>query len=188
MANIGFAVNTEELPDAQDFSPVPAGVYTGMIVNAELKPTNATKDQMPDGAVYSEYLKTNPKAAGFLALEIDLLDNGAEGRKIFHNLNLINDNETAVNIALGQLKQLLESVGMKTWGGEDSELLNKRFKVDVAVETGKPYVKNGQQVEGRVQNKVKKFLPASGGSTVTAPPSSHQAAQATGTASAPWKR
>jgi len=124
MANIGFTVTTAELPDARDFSPVPAGRYTAMIVNSSLKPTNKTKEIIPQGMTYDAYLKTNPKASGFLALEIDLLDGAGAGRKVFHKLNLINDSERTVEIAMGQLKQLLGALGMPTWSGESNLLHN----------------------------------------------------------------
>jgi len=181
MANIGFAVQANELPDAQDFSPVPAGTYTAMIVNSTLKATNKTKEIMPSGMEYEEFLKSNPKAPGYLALEIDILDGGAAGRKLFHNLNLINDNDKAVEIAFGQLKQILTAFGMGSWSGKSEELHNKRMSITVAVEDGKPYTKNGVQVAGKPQNNIKKFAPAGAASTAAEAPAAAQGGPA-------WKR
>jgi hypothetical protein len=185
MANIGFSVKADDLPEAQDFTPVPAGTYTAMIVNSSLRATNKTKEIMPPGMEYEEFLKSNPKAAGYLALEIDLLDGGAAGRKLFHNLNLINDNEKAVEIAFGQLKQILTTFGMGTWSGKSEELHNKRLSVTVAVEQGKPYLNNGVEVEGKPQNNIKKFAPA-GAASVSAVAGTPTPAAAEGGPA--WKR
>ena len=184
MANIGFTVNTEELPDAQDFSPVPAGRYTVMIVNSKLQPTNKTKEVL-NGADYETFLKTNPKASGFLNIEMDIQDNGQEGRKLFHNFNLVNDSEKAVEIAFGQLKQLLSGLGMKQWSGKSEDLHNKRFAVEVSVETGKDYVKDGQNVAGKPQSVIKKFTAAGG---VAQAATTQTAATGTTGATPPWKR
>ena len=183
MANIGFTITTAELPEAQDFSPVPAGRYTAMIVNSSLKPTNKTKEIIPQGMTYDAYLKTNPKASGFLALEIDLLDGAGAGRKVFHNLNLINDSERTVEIAMGQLKQLLGALGMPTWSGESNLLHNKRFSVNLAVEVGDDYVKDCKTVAGKPQNVIKKFL-AAGTAAATSPVASGGSSPATPA----WKR
>lgn len=185
MANIGFEVNTEELPEAQDFSPVPAGSgTTGMIVKSQLLPTNKTKEVMPAGVEYEDYLKANPKASGFLNIEIDIQDGPSAGRKLFHNFNLVNDSDKAVEIAFGQLKQLLEGMGMKKWSGKSEDLHNKRFKMDHTVEVGKPYQKDGKTVEGKPQAVIKKFYAAgaASASATTAAP-----AAATGS-TPPWKR
>lgn len=187
MANIGFTVNTEELPDAQDFSPVPAGTgTTGMIVKSQLLPTNQTKKVMPEGVDYETYLKTNPKASGFLNIEIDIQDGPSAGRKLFHNFNLVNDSDKAVEIAFGQLKQLLSGLGMKQWSGKSEELHNKRFKMDHTVEQGKDYVKDGQTIAGKPQAVIKKFYAATGAVANNATAPATQAA-ATG-ATPPWKR
>lgn len=191
MANIGFTVNTEELPDAQDFSPVPAGTgTTGMIVKSQLLPTNKTKEILPEGVDYETFLKTNPKASGFLNIEIDIQDGPSAGRKLFHNFNLVNDSDKAVEIAFGQLKQLLSGLGMKQWSGKSEELHNKRFKMDHTVEQGKDYVKDGQTVQGKPQAVIKKFYAATGVAATgavanTAAPATQAAA--TG-ATPPWKR
>lgn len=158
MANIGFQVNTEELPEAQDFSPVPAGTGTvGMITKSELKPTNKTKEILPAGMDYETFLKSNPKASGYLAIEVDIQEGASKGRKLFHNFNLINDSEKAVEIAFGQLKQLLTAFGMKNWSGNSEELHNKRFKFDHVVEQGNDYQKDGKTVQGKAQAAIKKF-------------------------------
>lgn len=187
MANIGFTVNTEELPDAQDFSPVPAGTGTiGMIVNSKLQPTNKTKEIL--GAQdYETFLKSNPKASGFLNIEVDIQEGPNKGRKMFHNFNLINDSEKAVEIAFGQLKELLTALGMKNWSGNSDDLHNKRFKFDHTVETGKDYVKDGKEVKGKPQSVIKKFYGV-GVSSASSPAPVQQPAAASAGGAPPWKR
>ncbi len=164
MADLGFVINTAELPEAKDFSPLPAGDYDVMIVNSKLMPTNDTKKLMQAAGVavdqYEVFRKTNPNAPGYLALEMDVQSGASAGRKLFHNLNLINDNAQAREIAAGQLKQILEAFGMKTFSGKSEELHNKRLGISVKVEVGKPYQKDGQTVPGNPQNKVTKFYAA----------------------------
>lgn len=190
MANIGFKVKTEELPEAKGFELLPAGKgYVGMSVNAKLMPTNKTKEIIPDGVEYTDFLKDNPRANGYLNLEISVQGGEFAGRTLFHKFNLINDNEVAENIAWGQMKQFLEAVGIKEWSGEESELVNKRFSFDLAVTEGKPYEKDGKTYEGRAQNDVKKFYAV--GATASAPSSTAAAstpAPQTKAGSAPWKK
>lgn len=188
MANIGFTVNTEELPEAQDFSPVPAGNGTiVMIVNSKLQPTNKTKEIL-NGADYETFLKSNPKASGFLNIEVDIQDGASKGRKLFHNFNLVNDSDKAVEIAFGQLKQLLTALGMKTWSGNSEELHNKRFKIDHTVETGNDYQKDGKTVTGKPQAVIKKFYAVGVASAPSVQPVQGQPAAASAGGTPPWKR
>lgn len=183
MADLGFTLNTNELPDAKDFSPVPAGKYTVVVTNSKLLPTNKTKELMQQAGYedYDAFRKVNKTAEGYLVLEMDIQDNGQIGRKLFHNLNLINNSQQAAEIAAGQLKQILEAFGMKTFSGKSEEFHNKRMSVDVKVKDGKPYMKNGVEVAGQPQNNCVKFSPAS---------SATASVQATGTGNAkgPWAR
>lgn len=187
MADLGFQINTNELPEAKamDFNPLPAGKYNTIITNTRLDPTNETKKAMAEAGVdsYDVFRKTNPRASGFLVLEMDVQDGPCAGRKIFHNLNLINDSEEAANIAAGQLKQILEAFKIKTFSGKSEELHNKLLVVDVTVRPAKPYKdKNtGEQKPGFPSNNCVKFsAPAS---VATAAP------QSTATAGkGPWAR
>lgn len=185
MADLGFTVNTEELPDAKDFSPLPAGKYTVVVTNSKLLPTSKTKELMGQAGYedYDAFRKVNKTAEGYLVLEMDVQDNGQVGRKLFHNLNLINDSQQAAEIAAGQLKQILEAFGMKTFSGKSEELHGKRMVVEVKVKEGKPYMKNGAQVAGQPQNNCVKFSSPSANTTASA-------TQATGTAGkgSPWAR
>lgn len=96
---------TEIEPNAA-FEPVPAGTYTVMIVDSEMKETNAK-----DG----EYLKLTFKI-------VDADDEQYINRKIWSNLNLVNKNEKAVEIANRELSAICHAVGVLQ--PEDSQELH----------------------------------------------------------------
>lgn len=186
MADLGFSVNTEELPEATDFSPVPENNYNVIITASQLDPTNKTKKLMTEAGItdYEAYRKLNPKAEGFLALEMDIQDGPYAGRKLFHNLNLINDSVEAAKFAAGQLRQILEAFKMKNFSGKSEELHGKRMVVFVKIEPPKPYLdqNTGQQKPGFASNKCVKF---------SSPTGTVASAATTATATAgkgPWAR
>lgn len=78
--------------DADNFAPLPAGWYPAVI----------TKSEMKDSSKGGKYLK----------LEIDIVEGQFKGRKIFHNLNLINSNPQAVEIAKKDLAAICRSVNI----------------------------------------------------------------------------
>ena len=157
-------INIADIPD-DEFECITPGVYDAMITESEMKATKAG-----DGA----YLE--------LKVQID------GGRILFERLNLQNKNEKAVEIAYKTLKKICEAIG-KTSIKDSAELHNKRFKVAVEVEKGKPYTKDGETKEGRDQNVIKKWLPVTADTKkeagVTAASSGAPASNA---ALPPWKR
>jgi len=149
MANLGIQFDASEVPAREDYTPIPNGTYVGMIVNSAMK-----ENSKHDGE--------------FLELSIDIMDGEYVGKKLTERLNIRNQNETAVKIAYQTLKEICEAVGMPKIS-DSNQLHNKRFLLDVVVEQGKDYMKDGVQVTGKPQNKVKKYKPYAGGaSAVTA--------------------
>ncbi len=167
MADLGFSIKTEELPQAQNFDPVPEDNYNTMIVGSNFLPTNKTKDLMATNGVqsYDEYRKLNPKAEGFVVLEFDIQDGRYAGRKLFHNLNLINDSQEAMNISAGQLRQILEAINIKDFSGKTEELHGKRLTVKVKIKAAKPYKKDGVEKPGFPSNVCTGFMAYSGAAT-----------------------
>lgn len=167
MANLGMVVNVDEIPEREDFTPVPPGVYTAIITDSEMKPTS--------------------KGGEMLVLTIELVDNN---RKIFERLNLKNDNETAVKIAFQTLGEIIKAVG-KTTIKDSNELHNKRISVEVVVDPAKPYMKDGVQQPGSAQNRIKRYAPHGTVQSVSTTPAAAntEAAPAASTDSLPpWKR
>ncbi|MBC3540639.1 DUF669 domain-containing protein [Rufibacter sediminis] len=129
MANLGSQINVADIPERDEFQPLPAGKYTMMIVNSEMKETS-TGGEM-------------------LVLEMDVQDGEYKGRKIFERLNLKNANTTAVDIAFRALGELCRAIG-KAKVSDSVELHNKRFIADVAVTPPK-----GEYGPG---NRIKKYI------------------------------
>ena len=92
MAEFAFDPATvEESP--RDFSALPAGKYLALITESEIKKTKAG-----DGE--------------YLALTFQVIDGEFKNRLVWHNLNMVNKNETAVNIARSELKAICDSIAV----------------------------------------------------------------------------
>lgn len=110
----GGSFNANDVDPNAGFEPIPAGTYTVMITDSEMKKTAAQ-----DG----EYLK----------LTFKVLDEGDfNGRLIWSNLNLVNKNDKAVEIAQKELSGICHAIGVLE--PEDSqELHGQPMKAKVKV-------------------------------------------------------
>ncbi len=145
MAKLDFDASC--VPEREEFTPIPPGSYTAMIVASEKKETKAGGEMF--------------------VLEIDIQGGEHDGRKLFERLNIVNSNQKAVDIAFRTLAEIVKAVG-KTTIKDTDELHNKRFHIEVRVDPPKPYTDSeGKQQEGKPQNSIKRFLPVSG--TVSTP-------------------
>lgn len=136
MANLGN-FNAAEVEPQGSFDPIPAGWYTAMIVDSEMKPTkNGT----------GEYLQ----------LRLDVIDGDHQGRVLFDRLNLNNQNQTAVEIAQRQLSAICRAVGIMQ-PQDSSDLHDKPLRIKVTIRPAG----NGYEAS----NEVKAYEPAQGGST-----------------------
>lgn len=137
MPKLPSSFNREE-HEQPDFEPIKAGRYIGRIVNSEMKECSpSAKD--PDG----EYLK--------LTFRIDEGQDFA-GRQIWVNLNLINKNEQAVNIANAELARIVEAAGKDVIEDSD-ELHDIPMYLDVVVS------KDNRGGDYPDTNRIKKYLP-----------------------------
>ena len=94
MSNLSaYNFNAEEVEPSSSFDPIPAGWYTAIISNSELKATR-------DG--YGEYL----------SLTLQIIEGQYENRLVFARLNLKNANEKAVDIARKDLAAICRAVGV----------------------------------------------------------------------------
>jgi hypothetical protein len=156
MAQLNF--NAEDVKPQDSFEPLPAGWYTAMITQSEMKPTK-------NGA--GEYLQ----------LRLDVIDGEYEGRVLFDRLNLRNENQTAVEIAQRQLSAICHAVGVLT-PNDSTELHDKPLKVKVAIRPAG----NGYEAS----NEVKAYAEAGHGASSTAP-QSQQGGAAEQPAKKPWQ-
>lgn len=138
MAKLGEVFNANDVPEREEFTPLPPGQYAGMIVSSEVKDTK--------------------KGGQMIVLEIDIQDGEFAGRKLFERLNIKNDNQKAVDIAYRTLGEIVKSLG-KTTIKDTEELHNKRFLLNVVVKPPEPYEKDGVMQPGSPSNEIKKFLP-----------------------------
>lgn len=163
MVTLPQTFNTADVPE-DEFELIQPGTYDAMITDSEMK-------------------ATNNKEGAYIQLKVELTN----GRILFERLNIQNKNEKAVDIAYRTLGKICEAIG-KTSIKDTTELHNKRFQVVVAVEAGKPYMKDGEQKEGRDQNVIKKYLPIGNKEAAGGAVSASAAASPPVGNTPPWKR
>ena len=86
--------NLTDVKETGDFSVLPKGEYLVICRESELKDTKAG-----DG----KYIK----------VMFEIVSQEYNGRKLWHNFNVVNPNDMAQKIGLGQLKSFLLSSGVK---------------------------------------------------------------------------
>lgn len=86
MAFIGN-YDTTDVPPQEDFTPVPPGEYVVQILSSEMVSTKSGNGEM-------------------LKLELEIIEGPSAGRRLFDRLNLVNQNQQAVDIAMRQLSAL----------------------------------------------------------------------------------
>lgn len=142
MAKLDSTFDASTVPDREEFTPLPPGVYTAMIVAGEEKLTK--------------------KGGKMIVLQLTVMEGEYAGRNLYENLNIKNDNPKAEEIAFRTLGEIVKAVG-KTTIKDTDELHNKRLYVQVAVDPPSPYTdKEGKLQEGKAQNRIKRFSPISG--------------------------
>jgi hypothetical protein len=112
MAQLNFDAR-QVAPDEGRGDPVPAGWYNAAITASEIKPTSKG-----DGV--------------FLAATFQIVDGQFQGRKIFFNFNIRNNNPQTVEIAYKQLSAVCHAIGRLTVG-ESEEMHNVPMKIRVKV-------------------------------------------------------
>ena len=113
MANLaGF--DASQVPEQQEFSALPEGQYVVIATASEMKPTKSGNGQ-------------------FLQFTFEVLDGPQKGRKLWARLNLVNPNQTTVDIAQRELGAICRAVGVIK-PSDSAELHNKPMFITVAVE------------------------------------------------------
>lgn len=172
MAYIGSFDATSVEPSAP-IEILPPGKYPVQIVKSEMKDTKAGTGQL-------------------LALEMEIIDGPAKGRKLWENLNLVNPNPQAQEIAQRTLSAICHAVG-RLQVSDSEELHFKPMIATVEVEPEGPD-KNG--IHRKERNSIKGFSAASGATAAPAfqtqqrpvnnPPPPQAAARPA--SAAPWRR
>lgn len=156
MAHLGINFNAADVEPADSFDPIPAGWYTAQIVGSEMKDTKAATGK-------------------YLSLQLDVISGPYAKRKLWDRLNLVNQNQAAVNIATRTLSSICRAVGVLQVS--DSEQLHgKPLQVKVAYLTD----------EYGAKNEVKAYKSAQSANTGELPPVA--ASAATAKITPPWMR
>ena len=145
---------------------IPEGNYKAIIINSDFK-------------------DTSNKEGKFLELELVIVEGDFKDTVFFQRLNLINNNQKAVEIAYKTLARISEAIGLEETPAESNQLHNQPLLIEVKTEAGKPWTNSqGEKVEGSDKSIIKgyKKLPAVG---VVAPTAFAAPAQ---TQSAPVKK
>lgn len=156
--------NAEAYKPLDSLDPVPAGWYTVIITESEMKPTKAG-----DG----EYLQ----------LTMQIVEGEFQGRLIWDRLNLINPNQTAVDIANRALAAICRAVGVLT-PTDSSELHDRPFQVKVSVRPARDGFDATNEVKGYRALGAAPAAPA----TPAAPVGAAAAASPATASVPPWRR
>lgn len=155
MAILPSAFDATQHEEMSDFSPIPKGVYVSQIMSSELKRTAAGNGQ-------------------YIKLEFEVMQGEYRGRKIWTNLNIVNPNPQAVQIAQKELTSICKAVG-KHVIKDTQELHGIPFNLTVSIKPAK-----GDYAEG---NKTSGYAPLKGATSSAQPASS---GSATDSSKPPW--
>lgn len=134
MAQLGQTFNVNEMPEASnDFTPLPAGMYTATVADATLKTTKAGTGE-------------------YIAVRYDITGPTHQGRCVFGNLNIKNPNPKAEEIGRQQLGSLMRAIGLANVTDTD-QLIGGSCEVKLSVTKSEQYgdgndVKSWKAIEG----------------------------------------
>lgn len=121
MANLGFNVNVNDLPEDNggSFEPLPAGDYSVTISDAELKTTNSG-------------------TGTYIKMKLTVTGPTHEGRLLFSNLNIKNDSQKAEEIGRQQLGAVMRAIGLPSLSDTD-QLIGGQMAVKVSIRQSEQY-------------------------------------------------
>ncbi len=125
--------DASQVPEQQSFDAIPEGQYVVIATSSEMKPTKNGTGQ-------------------FLQFTFEVVDGPQKGRKLWSRLNLVNANDTAVDIAKRELGAICRAVGIIK-PNDSAELHNRPILATVAVEVDD---------RKRESNKITKYEPTTG--------------------------
>jgi hypothetical protein len=112
MANFSD-VDMNNVEPQDDFSPIPVGEYTAIIV-------------------YSEIKNTKDYTGKYIKLEVEIVDGKYKKRKLWANLNMWNKNEQAVSIAKREMASIKIATGQLN-ATDTSVFHNKPILISVGI-------------------------------------------------------
>lgn len=139
MARFGDTFDASAVEPSAPREIIPPGEYKAYIVASEMKTTKAGNGQ-------------------FLALDFAIIEGEHEHRHLFANLNLINPNAQAVEIAERDLSAICRAIG-RMQVSDSEELHNLPLTIVVKVRPAGP---DKQGIHREAQNEIGGYKPASG--------------------------
>ncbi len=128
MSFLGETFNAADLPQGTGgFDPIPAGVYTASITQANLKDTKDGTGKM-------------------IAIRLDITGPSHQGRVIFSNINIRNKSPKAEEIGRQQLGEIMRAIGLASLQDTD-QLIGGQVQIQVDIEKKEGY-KARNQVKG----------------------------------------
>ena len=119
LSEINFDQNAVQV---EDYSPIAPGSYAAMITGTDEK-------------------VTKNKTGKYVSVEFTLTGAPNDGRKVWTNLNLVNQNPVAVEIAFKELATICKAAGLTKKLEQLEELHNQSLTVKVAVNGDRNVVK-----------------------------------------------
>jgi hypothetical protein len=147
MALLPSAFKTQGKEEMGDFTAIPAGEYLAKIIKSEMKLTSKAKDA------------EDPSIGQMLALQFEVIGPTQKGRMFFRNLNLVNESQTAVEIAEKELTSICKAVGLSVIQ-DSAELHGKPMMCKLIVKG--PSDKEKKQGYTDAKNEVRSYKPADG--------------------------
>lgn len=158
MAFLSQSFDVSDLPEpSKDFSPLPAGWYSATISGAEVKETKAGTGE-------------------YIAVKYSITGPTHEGRVIFGNLNIKNQNPKAEEIGRQQLGEIMRAIGLARVTDTD-QLIGGNLVIKLDVKADEKY---GDR------NEVKGFKAVVG--AMSGLPSAAPAAPSSAKAAPPWAK
>jgi hypothetical protein len=154
MAMLDEVYSADQMPEGRgEFDPLPAGWYSATIADANLKETKSGTGK-------------------YIAVRYDITGPTHEGRVVFGNINIKNDNVKAEEIGRQQLGEIMRAIGLASVRDTD-QLLGGNLQIKLAIKTD----------DYGTKNEVKGFKAVSGSSA----PKPQQPTPTTG-AKPPWAK
>lgn len=126
--NETFSVDTLPQSTGGNFDPLPAGWYNVAIAGAELKPTRDQTGQ-------------------YIAVRYDVTGPTHQGRVVFANINIRNQNPKAEEIGRQQLGELMRAIGLSTVQDTD-QLIGGHLQIKLAIRPAQNGYEASNDVKG----------------------------------------
>lgn len=160
MSELGYEVNLDDV-ESNSYDPVPAGWYTANITDAKVKTTS--------------------KGGTMIAMRFDIVGPSQQGRVVFTNINIINDNKDTEAMGKKILKSIVEVCGLPTRFSNTDIFVGLQLQIKVVIKEDKEY---------GPKNEVKGYQKAAEGVTMHSKTTASVNQQSTKPAggSAPWMK